>query len=91
MTIRALGALLSTYQRLESLPIATAKQGAALGLDRPVDVKRYAPKILDLAIDLAQRLLPAFKSPTGLPYARVNLRRGVERGESTETCESALM
>lgn len=48
---------------------------------------QYKDKILDLALDLAKRLLPAFDTPTGIPYARVNLRRGVEKGESTETCE----
>lgn len=31
---------------------------------------------LDLAVDLGNRLLPAFDSPTGLPYVYVNLRSG---------------
>lgn len=31
---------------------------------------------LNLAIDLADRLLPAFQSPTGMPYRYVNLRTG---------------
>lgn len=30
--------------------------------------------LLSLAVDLADRLLPAFKTNTGIPYARVNLR-----------------
>ena len=88
MTIRALGALLSTYQRLEKLPSDTRDQARALKLPGKVDVKKHAPKILELAKDLARRLLPAFSSPTGLPYARVNLRKGVEKGESTETCSA---
>lgn len=33
-------------------------------------------------------MLPAFNTKTGLPYARVNLKRGIEKGESAETCES---
>ncbi len=31
---------------------------------------------LELAVDLADRLLPAFNSPTGMPYVRVNLQTG---------------
>lgn len=87
MTIRALGALLSTYQRLDGLPIDPKEQAAVLGLKGSVDVKRWAPRILELAVDLGNRLVPAFKSPTGLPYARINLRKGVEKGEGVETCE----
>ncbi len=34
------------------------------------------PKFRELAIDLGKRLLPAFKSPTGMPYRYVNLRTG---------------
>lgn len=33
--------------------------------------------MLRLARDLADRILPAFYTPTGLPYPRVNLRYGV--------------
>ena len=33
-------------------------------------------RFLDLAIDLANRLLPAFDSPTGMPYRYVNLKTG---------------
>ena len=34
------------------------------------------PRFLELATDLADRLLPAFESETGMPYVRVNLRTG---------------
>ena len=37
----------------------------------------YDGQLLRLAHDLASRLLPAFYSPTGLPYPRVNLRHGI--------------
>lgn len=37
----------------------------------------YNGQLLRLAFDLAKRLLPAFYTPTGLPYPRVNLRHGV--------------
>ena len=33
-------------------------------------------RFLDLAIDLANRLMPAFNSPTGMPYRFVNLKTG---------------
>ncbi|HZD05948.1 MAG TPA: glycoside hydrolase family 47 protein, partial [Longimicrobiales bacterium] len=34
------------------------------------------PRLLELATDLGTRLLPAFDSPTGMPYRFVNLRTG---------------
>lgn len=37
----------------------------------------YDGQLLRLAHDLGRRLLPAFYSPTGLPYPRVNLRHGI--------------
>jgi mannosidase alpha-like ER degradation enhancer 1 len=86
MTIRALGALLSTYQRLDGLPEDPREQAAALGIEGKADIKKFAPRMLELALDLGKRLLPAFDTPTGLPYARVNLRHGVESRESSETC-----
>ncbi|KAI1081922.1 glycoside hydrolase family 47 protein [Whalleya microplaca] len=38
---------------------------------------KYDGQLLRLAFDLAQRLLPAFYTQTGLPYPRVNLRHGI--------------
>ena len=37
----------------------------------------YDGQLLRLAENLARRLLPAFITPTGMPYPRVNLRHGV--------------
>jgi predicted alpha-1,2-mannosidase len=34
------------------------------------------PRFLELATELAHRMLPAFESATGMPYVRVNLRTG---------------
>lgn len=87
LTIRAMGALLSTYQYLERLPVDPKAQAAYIGVKGKVDMKRHKQRILELALDLGKRLLPAFNTPTGIPYARVNLRYGVEKGESQETCE----
>ena len=37
----------------------------------------YDGQLLRLAHDLGKRLLPAFFTPTGIPYPRVNLRHGI--------------
>jgi mannosidase alpha-like ER degradation enhancer 1 len=75
--IRILGALLSAH-----LLITDPKQ--LFGDLRPPG---YTRELLDLAHDLATRLLPAFEnSSTGLPYPRVNLRHGVPSAEDCEWC-----
>ena len=45
------------------------------------------PRLLALAEDLGNRLLPAFHSPTGMPYVYVNLKTGATRGEDTNPAE----
>lgn len=57
-TIRVLGGLLSGHQ-------------FANKLGQPFFIPWYRGELLELAHDLGKRLLPAFKTPTGLPYARV--------------------
>ncbi|HUA14617.1 MAG TPA: glycoside hydrolase family 47 protein [Verrucomicrobiae bacterium] len=44
-------------------------------------------RLLELADDLGTRLLPAFNSPTGMPYVYVNLKTGAVRGEETNPAE----
>ncbi|ETW06276.1 hypothetical protein H310_02571 [Aphanomyces invadans] len=70
-TIRVLGGLLSAH---------------LFAIDPALDVysnASYSGGLLDLAVDLADRLLPAFLTKTGIPYGTVNLRRGVPKGETT--------
>jgi mannosidase alpha-like ER degradation enhancer 2 len=67
--IRVLGGLLSAYLLAE-------ERGLALV---------HLPRLLELAKDVGDRLLPAFETPTGLPYGTVNLRSGVPPGETTIT------
>jgi len=56
----------------------------------PVDTRRrWARELEGLAADLGARLLPAFRTPTGIPAHRVNLRRGLLNDESRETCAAA--
>ncbi|KAI6003911.1 glycoside hydrolase family 47 protein [Pisolithus albus] len=72
-TIRVMGGLLSGH-------LFASSPG------QPFFLPWYRGQLLDLAYDLGTRLLPAFATPTGLPYARLNLRYGVEPGESLSTC-----
>ena len=45
-------------------------------------VPGYSGALLRLARELGERLLPAFNTPTGIPYGSVHLRRGVAHNES---------
>ncbi|KAG8218733.1 glycoside hydrolase family 47 protein [Butyriboletus roseoflavus] len=72
-TIRVLGGLLSGH-------IFASEPG------QPFYLPWYRGQLLYMAHDLGKRLLPAFATPTGLPYARLNLRHGVPKGESQDTC-----
>ena len=44
-------------------------------------------RLLELADDLGARLLPAFNSPTGMPYVFVNLKTGAVRGVESNPAE----
>jgi ER degradation enhancer, mannosidase alpha-like 2 len=44
-------------------------------------------RLLALAEDLGDRLLPVFDSPTGMPYVSVNLRTGAVRDSETNPAE----
>ena len=48
-------------------------------------------RLLDLAEDLGNRLLPVFESPTGLPYRYVNLKTGKVRGDVTNPAEAGTL
>jgi len=48
-------------------------------------------RLLALAVDLGDRLLPAFGSPTGLPYVYVNLKTGKVRGRETNPAETGTL
>ena len=78
-TIRALGGLLSAH---------LLASDRTLGL---MDATPYDPRagLLALAVDLADRLMPALNTSTGIPYGSVNLRRGVDAAESPIACTAA--
>jgi ER degradation enhancer, mannosidase alpha-like 2 len=48
-------------------------------------------RLLALAEDLGTRLLPAFDSPTGIPYRFVNLRTGKVRDAETNPAEAGTL
>ena len=48
-------------------------------------------RLLELADDLARRLLPAFDTPTGLPYRYVNLATGAVTGTDTNPAEAGTL
>ena len=48
-------------------------------------------RLLKLAEDLGNRLLPVFESPTGIPYRYVNLKTGKVRGEKTNPAEAGTL
>ncbi|CAO3624035.1 unnamed protein product [Cunninghamella blakesleeana] len=74
LNIRALGGLLSAHI-FASDPTLGRK------------IENYDGGLLKLAVDLAQRFIPAFvESKTGIPYPRVNLRHGVPKTETVQTC-----
>lgn len=48
-------------------------------------------RLLNLADDLGRRLLPAFDSPTGIPYMFVNLKTGKTRSAVTNPAEAGTL
>lgn len=48
-------------------------------------------RLLNLAEDLGNRLLPVFNSPTGIPYRYVNLRTGKVRDPRTNPAEAGTL
>jgi mannosidase alpha-like ER degradation enhancer 2 len=48
-------------------------------------------RLLNLAEDLGNRLLPVFNSPSGLPYVYVNLRTGQTRNPVTNPAETGTL
>ncbi|KAJ6725934.1 ER DEGRADATION-ENHANCING ALPHA-MANNOSIDASE-LIKE PROTEIN 2, partial [Salix purpurea] len=71
-TIRVLGGLLSAH--LIASDYATGMR-----------IPSYDNQLFDLAEDLARRMLPAFDTPTGIPFGSVNLLYGVDEQESRIT------
>lgn len=78
-TIRVLGGLLSAHILGDTTPSGLT----------PAGDRWYQGRLLEIALDLGHRLLPAFDTPTGLPIHRINLRHGVLPRETAKTCTAA--
>eukprot|EP01132_Coremiostelium_polycephalum_P005766 gene5766-7175_t len=52
-------------------------------------LKNYDGRLLKLSLDLGMRLLPAFDTPTGIPYGAINLKYGVAPDETPVTCTAS--
>ncbi|PON30716.1 hypothetical protein TGAM01_v200136 [Trichoderma gamsii] len=85
--IRGVGGLLSAHLfAIGELPITGyAPKPEGVAGDDPLELApipwpngfKYDGQLLRLALDLSERLLPAFYTSTGIPYPRVNLRSGI--------------
>lgn len=72
-----------------SPPRMSPKEHRKIKQNHTAKPSQRAQRLLNLAHDLGNRLMPAFNTPTGLPYARVNLKRGIEKDEDQSTCSAA--
>ena len=72
--IRVIGGLLSAHQLAVHVFDTSVYDGVSL---------------LNFAADLGQRLLPAFRTRTGIPIHRINLEKGRIKDEQTTTCTAA--
>ena len=77
--IRILGGLLSGH----ILSLDRRKLGVAEAFVEEPPHLPYDGKLLDLAVDLGDRLLPAFVTKTGISYGTVNLISGVPPQETS--------
>ncbi|KAL3649050.1 Alpha-mannosidase I mns4 [Castilleja foliolosa] len=68
-TIRILGGLLSAHL-------------IASDYNTGMRIPSYDDELLHMAEDLGRRMLPAFDTPTGIPFGSVNLMYGVDENES---------
>lgn len=75
ITIRVLGGLLSAHGFLTDA-------ADSAGFDVKFWYPTYDDSLLRLAVDLADRLMPVFDTPTKIPYGAVHLQTGVMPDES---------
>ncbi|KAG8131871.1 hypothetical protein E2320_009774 [Naja naja] len=76
--IRVVGGLLSAH-------LLSKKAGVKVEAGWPC-----SGPLLKMAEDAARKLLPAFQTPTGMPYGTVNLLHGVNPGETPVTCTAGI-
>ncbi|XP_074148584.1 ER degradation-enhancing alpha-mannosidase-like protein 2 [Sminthopsis crassicaudata] len=76
--IRVVGGLLSAH-------LLSKKAGIEVEAGWPC-----SGPLLRMAEEAARKLLPAFQTPTGMPYGTVNLMHGVNPGETPVTCTAGI-
>lgn len=76
--IRVVGGLLSAH-------LFSGKAGLELEPGWPC-----SGPLLRMAEDAAKKLLPAFQTPSGMPYGTVNLLRGLSPSETPVTCTAGV-
>ncbi|XP_007474298.1 ER degradation-enhancing alpha-mannosidase-like protein 2 isoform X2 [Monodelphis domestica] len=76
--IRVVGGLLSAH-------LLSKKAGVEVEAGWPC-----SGPLLRMAEEAARKLLPAFQTPTGMPYGTVNLMHGVNPGETPVTCTAGI-
>ncbi|XP_078508367.1 ER degradation-enhancing alpha-mannosidase-like protein 2 [Lissotriton helveticus] len=76
--IRVVGGLLSAH-------LLSKKAGIEVETGWPC-----SGPLLRLAEKAARKLLPAFQTPTGMPYGTVNLKNGVNPAETPVTCTAGV-
>lgn len=93
-TIRIVGGLLSAH--LLAVDIAATlhrevRDGVRLHYPGHEDAAfyQYSGELLIKAKELADKLSPAFNTPTGIPYNEVHLRRGVQHDKGHTSCPAA--
>jgi hypothetical protein len=77
--------ILETQNECYSYSYYLYRAGVAVELGWPCN-----GPLLQLAEDVARRLIAAFDTKTGMPYGTVNLRYGVPVGETSITCTAGV-
>lgn len=71
-----------------SYKLYTSDDQSVLNVAEKSELNPYWPcdgPLLRMAVNVAEKVMPAFNTSTGMPYGTVNLRHGVPRGETPET------
>ena len=91
--IRVLGGLLSAHMLMTDPnigPLLLETRASEQELQSGTVPLPYHGELLDMALDLGTRLLPAFRTKTGLPSHMVNLKYGVPRDDSPQSKETCV-
>ena len=85
-TIRVLGGLISAHGI--AVKLCAKEMQRAIHLRRPLFTS-YDGQMLRKAVQVADKLVPAFDTPTGIPFNEIHFRNGVDRSKGHVTCPAA--